>query len=291
MGKKRLAKSRTLGRPAGCFDTHRSMSESDTNPQEDYDCPSCDRAFDSYMGLCVHHSQTHGEKLRPEVECQECGELFKVVRSRKDDAMYCSAECRDAYTELECDECGSAFEVPPSRSHKRFCGEECYYEWNTGENHPNRKEPVIEECAACGETLELTPWKADRSERSFCDEDCRADWLSGWASGRFTGEDHWMYEIDPEDHPMYNGGDYSYGPGWNEDKKQAVRERDGYKCAICGTTSEEHYDEYGFALNVHHIVPAREFDDPEKCNDMDNLVTLCKPCHSEYEGLPLDVNT
>lgn len=266
------------------------MTDLDTAEQEDYDCPSCNRSFDTYTGLGVHHSHTHGEKLGVEIECENCGDVFKVERRREDTAKYCSRECMNAYDEIECKHCEDVFEAYPSRDRK-FCSQECSCKYRTGKNHPNRKERIKRNCATCGETLELVPWKDRKSERHFCDSDCRSVWMSEWVSGRYTGEDHWMHEIEPEEHPMWKGGAAPYGVGWNEEKRESVRERDGYKCAICGMGSEEHYSEYDMALHVHHIVPAREFDNPEPRNDMDNLVSLCLPCHMKYEGLPLDVDT
>jgi len=38
-------------------------------------------------------------------------------------------------------------------------------------------------------------------------------------------------------------------------------------------------------IYVHHKTPAREVDDPEKRNAMNNLVTLCAACHQKWEKL------
>jgi len=78
-----------------------------------------------------------------------------------------------------------------------------------------------------------------------------------------------------------------YGEGWNEEKRGRVRERDGYECVICGVEQEEYQSEYGMALDVHHIRPAREFENGKERNSMSNLVTLCRACHMEWEGLDL----
>lgn len=88
-----------------------------------------------------------------------------------------------------------------------------------------------------------------------------------------------------ENQPQWNGGEFPYGSGWNDSKKKAVRERDDYQCQICELTQEEHREEYGRALSVHHIVPARQFDegDPTK-NEKENLVSLCQPCHQKWEA-------
>jgi 5-methylcytosine-specific restriction endonuclease McrA len=51
---------------------------------------------------------------------------------------------------------------------------------------------------------------------------------------------------------------------WSKD----VRERDGYKCAVCGKT------EY---LNAHHLIPKERF--PQHQFDVKNGITLCPSCH------------
>lgn len=62
--------------------------------------------------------------------------------------------------------------------------------------------------------------------------------------------------------------------------KEAVRERDGYKCTRCGMTNEEHQERYkescgwkaGRSLHVHRKVPVLGYS-------LSNCVTLCYPCH------------
>lgn len=78
-----------------------------------------------------------------------------------------------------------------------------------------------------------------------------------------------------------------YGEGWSEEKRKRVRERDGYECVICGISQSEYKEHYGMALDVHHIRPARDFEDGKERNKMSNLVTLCRACHMEYEGADL----
>ena len=76
-----------------------------------------------------------------------------------------------------------------------------------------------------------------------------------------------------------------YGPGWNR-LREAVRQRDGYRCQVCGVAesgSRPH--------DVHHKVPFRQFPSAAdkvpgsygEANRMDNLVTLCPSCHHKAE--------
>lgn len=87
---------------------------------------------------------------------------------------------------------------------------------------------------------------------------------------------------------------YDYGSGWNESKRQHVRQSDGHTCQHdgCGINDREHRKSYGEQLHVHHLVRANIFDDPERRNDVRNLVTLCRHHHRNWEAAddycPLD---
>jgi len=78
---------------------------------------------------------------------------------------------------------------------------------------------------------------------------------------------------------------YCYGTHWNEQRRKA-RKRDDYTCQGCGITEAEQQENYGCQLEVHHIKPARYFDDYETANALSNLVSLCTDCHQRYEELP-----
>lgn len=97
-----------------------------------------------------------------------------------------------------------------------------------------------------------------------------------------TGSDHWSWNPDKDNGP-------TYGRGWNIQKRRAVRRRDGLECARCGMAQERHRSEYSKNLHVHHIIPAREFDSAEERNSMENLITLCAPCHARVERGIADV--
>jgi len=89
------------------------------------------------------------------------------------------------------------------------------------------------------------------------------------------------------DSACWKGGKPTYGEGWTQTKRRRVREAAGYKCEACGMSQGAHRDQHGQRLHVHHIIPARKFDSAEKRNDESNLTALCRPCHSKWEGIPL----
>ena len=89
------------------------------------------------------------------------------------------------------------------------------------------------------------------------------------------------------ENPNWNGGSQPYGPGWTASKRREVRERDDHTCQnpTCSVTQDEHKAEYDQKLHVHHLIKARDIDDPEERNAPENLITLCRDCHREWERL------
>jgi DEAD/DEAH box helicase domain-containing protein len=68
-----------------------------------------------------------------------------------------------------------------------------------------------------------------------------------------------------------------YGPGWDK-LRERVRQRDGYRCQVCGAEEQDR------AHAVHHKLPFRLFASAEQANRMDNLTTLCANCHRRVEA-------
>lgn len=91
--------------------------------------------------------------------------------------------------------------------------------------------------------------------------------------GEYTGKDHWLWNGGSVDH---------YGAGWEAGRKAAL-ERDSNECRKCGMSNEQHLDEHGQSLHVHHIKPFKKFESELEANRVDNLLTLCHSCHREVE--------
>ena len=92
-----------------------------------------------------------------------------------------------------------------------------------------------------------------------------------------SGEDHYAWKGGTKPH---------YGKSWREQREKAV-ERDQYTCQSCGITADEHLQDVGTDLHVHHITPWDEFDNHEERNKLSNLITLCASCHRTWENLPV----
>jgi hypothetical protein len=76
---------------------------------------------------------------------------------------------------------------------------------------------------------------------------------------------------NPQYHPNWQGGKSfeEYGAEFDSALKEQVRQRDGYKCQICGCSQVEN----GRQLDCHHI------DYNKRNNILKNLISLCKKCH------------
>ena len=82
----------------------------------------------------------------------------------------------------------------------------------------------------------------------------------------------WSFKSGDE-HPYWNNGSSfePYDSKWNNNLKKKVRERDNFICQSCGITQQK----FGRTLHVHHI------DINKKNNNIENLISLCTPCHAK----------
>jgi 5-methylcytosine-specific restriction endonuclease McrA len=167
---------------------------------------------------------------------------------------------------LSCEVCGDEFEVTPGKTDRMLCSKDCQYErlsnLMSGDGHFNATERIEHECTNCGEIFERVPWRSREANKVYCSSECMYDWLS--VEGKFN-----------------------YGEGWNEEKRETVREMYDRTCQGCGLSGSVNKKLTGMKLHVHHIIPARQFDSPEPRNAVDNLIPLCVSCHGEWEGIPL----
>jgi hypothetical protein len=64
----------------------------------------------------------------------------------------------------------------------------------------------------------------------------------------------------------------------DDDVKEAVRKRDGYKCPNCGCTQEDHLLLMEQQLQVHRVIPGSAYT-------MKGCLTLCQHCHAKAHRL------
>jgi len=256
-----------------------SIHEHDGNQSDDNVCPECGREFKNQHGMRIHYSSQHDGSLHTTQKCEWCGKDFRKLPGNE--RTFCSQECRGKRRSAEglparsrqvtlvCKGCGEEFSVAQSDAEagKKYCSNQCYY---------NDSDAEWLNCEWCGDEFRAHGKHVDNAR--FCSSECYGTWIKE--------------EQPKEEHSRYNNGNgvsdrLDYGPGWNEQKRERVRERDGHACVVCGMSQSEHLEECGLKLNVHHIIPVRDSDNPEVHNDKANLITLCAACHQRWEGIPL----
>lgn len=190
------------------------------------------------------------------------------------------------------------------------CGAECANEHGVKIHHKRVHGESIAgveiECAECGDTERIEPWKDKRAERNFCSEACRRQ--AGRVSGvchqcgdtftrkesNFPDADRHFCEpacrhefIGGENHPRYKPevDRVRDGADWKSVARE-VRQRDNYVCQLCGKLP------IGQAVHPHHIVKRRLFQEWEteyECVSVEdsnvprNLILLCASCHPKVE--------
>jgi len=136
-------------------------------------------------------------------------------------------------------------------------------------------------------SLQVTTWvKGFRKIRWHTHEHLGAETLSLPPNELFT-TGYWLALGDSTVDALRQQGLWSsdpnrYGPNWEEQRTRA-RARDGYRCQACGRRED------GRAHHVHHKTPFRLYfrqygeGAHRLANRLENLVTLCPPCHRKVE--------
>jgi hypothetical protein len=263
-----------------------------------------------------NHPQYTERKI---IECDNCGEEFKQIRSSN--KRYCSEECyhkdrRHERTTLQCKNCDKKFKAMNwELDDRKYCSIQCAMD--------DRDDKCIEvKCTKCNNILQVIQSKYEKQENFFCDQQCYHEYYTGTnhpnyqtrytincdhcntkfnAIEAFIGKNNfcsiecqhkWQSENrNGENHPSYKGGPTKFrGEKWYIQRKKAL-ERDNYKCQRCGKTQEQIIDsDHQFTRpDVHHIIPFRRFDKPIEANKLQNLICLCKTCHGIIENRKIEV--
>lgn len=245
------------------------------------ECPSCDRTFDSRVGLGRHHSLTHGKKLTEleketgEYDCPKCARSFDQKQGMKSHHAQVHGESIKGI-ELSCAWCGKSERRLPSNivGDNIFCSDNCQGKFRSenysGEGHPKWDGGgVTVRCELCGDEKTVSKHRKGKTDKAFCNLKCKAQWQSQNLYG--------------SDHPAWRGGSGAYHAIRNNlgDKSwqsiaQSVRENYGNECTNCGKAKSDS----DRALAVHHIVPV-------SCggvNKSELLMPLCQGCHNKAES-------
>lgn len=191
--------------------------------------------------------------------CEDCGDEFETKSGLSTHRTWNHKE--SSKVTLECQHCGDEFEEYESqidsdsrKGERRFCSRDCYSEWQKESKtlplDESAKQKYI--CDNCDSEIWDWPSQRDHLDKHFCDWECLQEWRESYASDEAY-----------------------YGPEW-DDIVEEIRERDEV-CQICGEDGSERI------LDVHHLIPLREFKTHESSNRRKNLILLCRKHHKEVE--------
>lgn len=229
--------------------------------------------------------------------CQVCGQSFtRSAWELRDQSPrhWCSRKCADVGRkrgeERICQSCGASFYLflgtlrEPGRT-GAFCSQRCYLQSGIpgasqrgvpkteeqkaklsqamkGRPSARRMPPIFHHCEHCGQQFQVSRHRGNAEAARFCSTACWYEWI----------------RQDPSRIPTWKGGRQPYyGPNWRKQARLA-RERDSQRCQRCGKGPRRQ------SLEVHHIRSFREFPSWREANDLSNLITLCKSCHSRAGG-------
>ena len=153
-----------------------------------------------------------------------------------------------------------------------YCSRSCVAQARTGNKNSNWKGISIQrECVSCGKIFRPRNRGKDRVNK-YCSHKCRAVMYTG------------------DKNPNWRGGVRSGRKGYDRDLamgaknyrawKNAVKNRDGHTCQLCGSQKD---------LVAHHIYNYNTHTQLRYA--LDNGITLCNKCHSsiswhEQEFIP-----
>lgn len=245
-----------------------------------FDCPECDRSFDSKAGLNSHGGQIHDVKpFGVDCVCKNCGKEFQVSQSEYERGVgeccskACMGELKKDWEECICDFCGDEFEIPKNGAYNGdYCSNDC-----TAKDSRDRVET---KCEYCGDQFEVKQSTYERGEAQHCSVECRVMNNSVARECEYCGDSFRIRKSRVENgrgrfcsskcHYAWKRSDdpnirqTSAYEEWRGD----VLERDGYECQDCGS---------GDDLHTHHIISVSENSD--KALDRDNGITVCVDCH------------
>lgn len=87
-------------------------------------------------------------------------------------------------------------------------------------------------------------------------------------------------KYDGSTNPNWHGGisKLPYSIMFTEELKTSIRERDNFKCQLCGVSNKQHKLLTTFQLSIHHI------DYDKKNCIQQNLISLCNKCNAHVNG-------
>ncbi len=146
-----------------------------------------------------------------------------------------------------CAHCGKERYFAPSNAHRLYCSTDCYWAARWGSDRQEDRT-----CPVCSTVFRVQLSKT----QVCCSIECRRQHYSNIRRGE-------------QSHFWRGGKTAPYHTDWKSVRREAL-DRDHHQCVLCGGNDR---------LQVHHKNPYRY----SQSHALDNLVTLCRSCHSREE--------
>lgn len=226
-----------------------------TNPPQQIICGIC---YQPFMGRITKNNTprycskkcANQRQIPPHIACPICGKLFKPDYKQQ----YCSVDCYHKSKKVnspkvhiydKCLLCQKHYIT--TGPNQLYCSHKCYT--------IGRQKTMSKPCGYCGKIIVDIPKIIKK--KKYCSYACNN-------KARLHAKTQ-NYKI------KYRGRN------WKEQSEKA-RIRDNFTCQICGIY------QIVPTLTVHHVKPYRKFDgDYKSANELNNLITLCRSCHSRIE--------
>jgi len=185
-----------------------------------------------------------------DLKCENCGESFDS-KTRDKKAKFCSLECACK---------NKKGKIPPNFLEFQKKGQE-KVRTMTGEKHWNfgkrRSEEVRQKISKNRKGISAYWLKGKEKTEEIKEK------ISKSRTGIMMGEDNHQWRGGLSFEP--------YSPEFTNKLKSIIRQRDNFICQECQYSEEQ----LGYKLGIHHI------DYNKKNNNLDNLISLCRSCHSK----------
>ncbi|HHI04317.1 MAG TPA: hypothetical protein ENL45_02110, partial [Candidatus Woesearchaeota archaeon] len=161
--------------------------------------------------------------MKKKVRCYNCGVEFyrniSAVDRYSNNRSFCSLKCfREASSNkknVKCDNCGKViFRIPSKlkRNNHNFCSRKCADEYKKKVKNHKRI------CMYCGREFYIVDAEIKKGGGKFCSRRCKDVFYRGERSNLWKGG------ISKLPYPFE----------FNDELKELIRKRDGYKCQLCG---------------------------------------------------------
>lgn len=246
-------------------------------------CETCGKVNETVNGkYCSRKCYTTARRTgifrtAPRKPCVVCG--AEIIATQK--KRCCSIECllieKRKGRDRVCEYCKKEYTAPRQKANKRFCSDGC--------RRKGRKPGAIK-CQMCGVLFSFlkkangqAKWYRTMPNNTIkcCSLECATSYTSVLRTGRP------IHKLRGENNPRKVAVTHNRGVEWRE-RADKVRERDQHKCTKCGIGEKEHRIKYaGHNLDVHHITPKSHTKAGDDSERFENLVTLCKSCHTKAD--------